>query len=177
MNEPGWALAAATRSPTVFKPRDGETTSTFGETPIGMTAEKSRAGSNVRFGCNSGLIVCAEEFTRMVYPSGSDLATKAVPIVVPAPFNDHRLTELARELIADHTRHNVDDASGGKGDNRSDRSGRPSLCPCLSVREGEGKNRQQYEANPRHPVLPRIEAGIAWKICHRAATRGLPSEG
>jgi hypothetical protein len=77
--------SAATRSPTVFKPRDGETTSTFGETPIGMTAEKSRAGSNVRFGCNSGLIVCAEEFTRMVYPSGSDLATKAVPIVVPAP--------------------------------------------------------------------------------------------
>ena len=55
------------------------------KTPSGTTAEKSRAGSNVRFGCNSGLIVCAEEFTRMVYPSGSDLATKAVPIVVPAP--------------------------------------------------------------------------------------------
>src|SRR5262249_44470613 len=85
LNEPGLALTAATRSPTVFKPRDGETTSTFGETPNGITAEKSRAGSNVRFGCNSGLIVCAGELTRMVYPSGSDLAKAGGPIVVPAP--------------------------------------------------------------------------------------------
>src|SRR6516165_9891645 len=86
LNEPGLALAAATRSPTVLKPRDGETTSTFGDTPIGITADKSRAGSNVRFGCNSGLIVSADEFTRRVYPSGSDLATKELPIVVPAPL-------------------------------------------------------------------------------------------
>src|SRR6516225_112122 len=85
LSEPGLALAAATRSPTVLKPRDGETTSTFGELPNGMTAEKSRLGSNVGFGCNKGLIVCAEEFTKTVYPSGSDLATKAAAIAVPAP--------------------------------------------------------------------------------------------
>jgi hypothetical protein len=82
--------------------------------------------------------------------------------------------ELDRELIEDHTRHNVDDAPSGKGDNRSDRSGRPSLCPRRSTREGEAKNRQQYEANPRHAVLPRIEAGIAWEICQEAAIPVLP---
>src|SRR5262249_38678559 len=91
-----------------------------------------------------------------------------------AIFNDHRLTELGRELIADHTRHNVDDAPGGKGDDRPDRSGRPSLCPRFSTREGDAKNRQQHEANPRHAVLPRIEAGIAWEICQEAAIPVLP---
>jgi acyl-CoA thioesterase I len=84
-----------------------------------------------------------------------------------AIFNNYRLTKLGRELIENHTRHDIDDAPGGKGDNRSDRSGRPSLCPRLSAREGEAKNRQQYEANPRHAVFPRIEAGIAWKSAAR----------
>src|SRR5262249_43867321 len=63
---------------------------------------------------------------------------------------------------------------GGKRDNRSDRSSRPSLCPRRSTPEGEAKNRQQYEANPRHAVLPRIEAGIAWEICQEAAIPVLP---
>src|SRR5262249_35235454 len=96
---------------------------------------------------------------------GADRCSRTAAI-----FNDHWLTELARELIADHTRHNVDDASGRKGDNRSDRFGRPSLCPRFCVREGEGKNRQQYEANPHHAVLPRIESALRG----RSATRQQP---
>jgi len=40
---------------------------------------------SLELGGNDALIVCAEEFTSMVYPSGSDLATKAAAIVVPAP--------------------------------------------------------------------------------------------
>ena len=42
---PGLAFAAATKSPTVLKPREGVTTSTAGETPIGITPAKSRTGS------------------------------------------------------------------------------------------------------------------------------------
>jgi hypothetical protein len=45
VSAPGRALAAATRSLAVLKLLPGETTSTFGEIPKGMTAAKSRAGS------------------------------------------------------------------------------------------------------------------------------------
>ncbi len=45
LNVPGFALAVATKSPTVLKPFAGETTRTTGEMPNGTTAAKSRAGS------------------------------------------------------------------------------------------------------------------------------------
>ncbi len=61
-----------------------------------------------------------------------------------AVFHDDWLTELGRELIANHTRHNVNDAAGRKRHNRLDRSGRPSLCIRLDAREGKTKNRQRY---------------------------------
>jgi len=45
LKEPGLALAAATRSDAVWKPFDGETTSTFGLLPSETTAAKSAAVS------------------------------------------------------------------------------------------------------------------------------------
>ena len=42
---PGFAFAAATKSPTVLNPLARETTSTLGTIPSGATAEKSVAGS------------------------------------------------------------------------------------------------------------------------------------
>jgi hypothetical protein len=45
LKEPGFALAAATRSRAVLKPFEGETTSTFGLVPSETTAAKSAAVS------------------------------------------------------------------------------------------------------------------------------------
>ena len=44
-SEPGFALAAATRSATVLKPFDGAATSTLGCTPNSTIGAKSRSGS------------------------------------------------------------------------------------------------------------------------------------
>jgi hypothetical protein len=82
---PGFALAAAIRSPTVVQPRSGGTTRTLGEIPKGITGAKSRAGSKPGLGWRAGEMVSAEPWASIVYPSGSALATNAEPIVPPAP--------------------------------------------------------------------------------------------
>ena len=61
-----------------------------------------------------------------------------------AVFHDDGLTELGRELIANHARQNVHDAASGKRHDHLDRPCRPGLGIRLDARAGEPKNRQRY---------------------------------
>src|SRR5215470_10879358 len=84
-NAPGFALAAATRSVTDFQPFEGAATNTLGCTPNSATGTKSCSGSQGSVLYSATAEPCEDVNSRMVYPSGSALATEADPIVPPAP--------------------------------------------------------------------------------------------
>src|SRR5262245_10255821 len=65
--------------------RSGEITSTSGTLPSGVMPAKSCTGSYGLLAWMAGVVTSALECTRTVWPSGSDLATAAVPTVVPPP--------------------------------------------------------------------------------------------
>src|SRR5712691_5010444 len=85
LSEPGFAFAAATSSFTERMPFDGAITSTLGSKASGMTPVRSRSVSYGRSLYVDGVTVYEEECTKSVWPSGSDFATTAAPMVPPAP--------------------------------------------------------------------------------------------
>ena len=64
--EPGFALASAMKSCTVFHGRDGGTIITLALEPSISTEARSRGASNVRLGKIAGAIVSAEDVARML---------------------------------------------------------------------------------------------------------------
>src|SRR5882757_8640477 len=85
---------------------DGAITSTSGTLPSGVTPAKSFTTSNVTFGCTAGAMVSALEWTRMVYPSGSALATAEAPMVPPPPvrFSTTTVCPICAETRSKTTR-------------------------------------------------------------------------
>src|SRR6202163_595137 len=69
--DPGFALASAIKSCTVFQGRETGTIITLALEPIIKTDARSLVASNVRFGKIDGAIAGGEEWGRVPCPSGS----------------------------------------------------------------------------------------------------------
>src|SRR6476659_2067535 len=83
---PGLALVQAMNSLTLFTGALALTTSTFGVIAIRVIGAKSFAASYGIVLYKLGLTACVDSApSRIVYPSGADLATKSAPMLPPAP--------------------------------------------------------------------------------------------
>src|SRR5712692_3757968 len=80
----GLAFAAATTSAKVLNGREGCVLTMFGAVPISSTGSRSFSVSNGRL-CRNGFTAWVSNTITQLLPSGSDLATWAVPMLPDAP--------------------------------------------------------------------------------------------
>ena len=157
VNEPGLALAAAMRSPTVLETLRGRNNeyvrrdakwNNGGEVVSGVVAQLGIEGRGDRVGGTAGED-CVTVGIRPGHRGGPDRSTSA-----GAVFDHDGLPELLRELLEHNSRDNVGGAACRERHNRSHRLCRPGLGRVAGCNERQAEDSGLYQAEAPHGSPP-----------------------